>query len=289
MKFSIIIVTYNSEKFIGACLESIFRETKEPDFEIIVIDNDSRDQTIPIIKKFPRVLLIENKQNIGFAKANNLGLKKATGDYVLFLNPDTEVKNQAIDRLVRRLEQNPNVAMATGALFYPDGLRQPNIKRHPTIASQLLIALKLTRLPWPLATLQKYLAKDFNYTAASEVEQIMGACMLGRRQQLKSVGGFDEDYFIWFEDIELCLTYDKRGWPIIYYPEAVFIHHESTSFKTNSPLLNQRRFLKSLRTFAKKHWFPTGYFLILLATPLAIMITAIGLMLGARPKTQSEL
>lgn len=286
---SIIIVTYNSKRVIEACLASIIRETTRYSFEIIVSDNGSSDGTIELVKNFKDVALILNNKNLGFAKANNIGLKQAGGAYVLFLNPDTEVVSGAIDILIDHLNNEPNIKMATGALVYPDGRRQPNIKQNPTLGSQLMIALKLARI-WPRAkTIQTYLARDFNYQEPSLVEQIMGACMMVRSEDIKKINGFDEDYFIWFEDIELCLVYQKRGWPIKYYPNTKFVHHESEAFRRTSPLLNQWRFLSSLRLFARKHWFPFGYILIVLCKPIAIILTVLGLIIGARPKTQSEL
>ncbi len=286
---SAIIVTYNSEQVIKACLDSIFRETTRHSFEILISDNGSTDQTVKIVHEQPKINLIENNANLGFAKANNLALKQATGKYILFLNPDTEVKNGAIDILLDKMETDQNIHMATGAIFYPDGRRQPNIKRHPTRISELLIALKLTRLPRQFKSMEKYLARDFDYTKPSTVEQIMGACMLARRDDLAKLGGFDEDYFIWFEDIELCLAYAKRDWPIMYYPDATFLHHEGASFCRANPIKNQWRFLASLRTFARKHWSRVWWLVFLVFTPIALILTIIGLLAGARPKTQSEL
>ena len=286
---SAIIVTYNSERVIKACLESIIRETKRHSFEIIVSDNDSKDQTSKIVSEFNNATLILNNANLGFAKANNIGFKQADGKYILFLNPDTEIRDGAIDILLDKMEQDASARMATGAIFYPDGRRQPNIKRNPTPISQLIILLKLTRLPKQWRSLNTFLAKDFNYDQEASVEQIMGACILIRYDDFKKIGGWDEDYFIWFEDIELCLAYQKRGWMIKYFPQAKIYHHESEAFRRQPPLRNQRWFLRSLRIFAKKHWLPFGYILICLTTPIAIILTIIGLILGSRPKTQSEL
>lgn len=288
---SVIIVTYNSERVIKTCLESIIRETTRHSFEIIVSDNVSKDRTSEIVQQFKEVQLILNNANLGFSKGNNIGLKQAEGKYILFLNPDTEVKDGAIDILIDGFEQDQNIKMATGAIFYPDGRRQPNIKRNLTLLSllELFLALKSGTATLHFRSLERHLLKDFDYNKQQPVEQIMGACVMVRQNEILEIGGWDEDYFIWSEDLQLCLDYQQKGWLIIYMPTAHFIHHEGDAFKAQARLWKQLNFLRSTIIYASKNWPLYQKILVWLLSPFALLLSLFMALVGARPKTHSEL
>ncbi len=288
---SIIIVSYNSERVIKACLDSIIRETTRHSFEIIVSDNGSKDKTSEIVHSFSAAHLILNNANLGFAKANNIGLKQASGRYVLFLNPDTEVKDNAIDILVDGFDQDQDIKMATGAIFYPDGRRQPNIKRNLTLLSllELFLALKSGLMTTHFKSLERHLAKDFDYTKKQAVEQIMGACVMVRTAEIRKIGGWDEDYFIWFEDLQLCFDYQKHNWGIFYISTAHFIHHEGHAFKAQARWWKQLNFLRSTIIYASKNWPLHQKLVVWFLAPFALLLSLLMAFIGSRPKTHSEL
>jgi len=289
MDLSIVIVSWNVKELLQKCLSSIFEFTKNMEFEIIVIDNDSQDQSAEmIITKFPQVNLIASKKNLGFAKANNLGLNQAQGKYVLFMNPDMELVENSFPIMFMLMEQNPQAAISTCQLFYPNKQRQDNIKNNPDFCSQAIILLKLHHLFKPKCLLA-YLAKNFDYHKEKTVSQIMGAFMFCNKEKIKQINGWDENFFLWFEEVDLCKRVQEQNWQIIYTPKAKIIHHESQSFKQNSSLLRQKRFTQSMKKYFKKHHNWLEYNLLSFLALISLGLAFISQILKIKPKTQSKI
>ncbi|MFA5318215.1 MAG: glycosyltransferase family 2 protein [Patescibacteria group bacterium] len=292
MDLSIIIVNWNVSNLLRQCLKSIFLFTRDIDFEVIVVDNNSYDGSMQMLNamtfEYSNLQVIFNKENAGFAKANNQGLAIARGKYVLFMNPDMELVENAPKILMNYIEEAGDVSACTCQLQYGDGHRQPNIKRDPGFWSQVWILYKLHHFlkPW---FLKKYLAKDFDYTKEQEVEQIMGAFIFIRRDIMKKIGGWSEDYFIWWEDLDLCKRLRKMGEKIMYVPYARVIHYESRSFNQQMSLAKQKRFNRGLLTYFKKYhnWF--SWFLLKLATLDSLILAWLTQLFKVEPKTQSKL
>jgi GT2 family glycosyltransferase len=223
---SIIIVNWNSADYVSACVESIRRETCAVRYEIIVVDNGSFDGCQErLATEHPTVRFIQNGENLGFAGANNLGAKAAAGDVLLFLNPDTEVLDGAIDRMYCCLATLPDAGVLGCRLLNTDRSTQfSSVFAFPTVLNQVLGADMLQRWTpkagiWGARTL-------FEATEGpSEVEGISGACMMIRRGVFERVGGFSSTYFMYAEDVELCFVVKSAGFRNYHAGFARIIHH----------------------------------------------------------------
>lgn len=274
MKLSVIIVSWNVRGLLRQCLQSLQRSSQALDLEIIVIDNNSADGSrVMVMSEFPQVRLIANDTNRGFAAANNQGLAQATGDYILMLNPDTEVKPSALTILTDQLAERPDVGLIAPALLNPDGSRQRSVRRNPNVADQTAVLLKMINvLPsvWPL---RQYLCWDFDYSQATEVEQLMGAALLFRRSLLDQIGTLDESFYLWFEEVDFCRRVQQAGLKLLYYPAAEIVHHGKASFRQHLTLRLQMMFDRSLLTYMKKHSNPIAVAWLYLMIPFNLLLT----------------
>lgn len=292
---SIIIVNWNVRDLLVECLRSIFKKTAEIDFEVIVVDNASNDSSGAAIRQAfnaeilaGKLLLIENKKNQGFSRANNQGFKEAKGRYLLFMNPDMEFSENSGKIMVDYLDAEPAISLATGRLLYGDRTLQPNVKRFPELADQALILLKLHHF-WPTKSLKKYLAKDFDYTKPAEVDAIMGAFTFIRRELMEQLGGWSEDFWLWWEDVDLCYRAKKSGAKIMYLPITSVVHYEGKSFAQVASVKKQKRFILGVLTYFKKYHSLTSYILLILIAPVSLALAYISEIFGIKPRPQSHL
>lgn len=227
---SIIIVNWKSQAFVRNCLTSICANVGSLTHEILVVDNASFDGCDEMVRsEFPHVLFIQSEYNLGFAAANNLAFVRSSGRNVLFLNPDTEIRGAAIQELVSALECLPNAGMVGARLLNSDGSLQTTcITAIPVILNQTLNSRYLRRT-FPLWKIWGMRALFENNPAPVPVEAISGACMLARREVIHHVGGFRTDYFMYAEDMDLCVTISQGGWKIYYVPDAAIVHHAGGS------------------------------------------------------------
>ncbi len=254
MDISVVIVNWNVKELLQKCLESVFQYQHSYRVEVIVIDNASSDDSVEMIRgKFPQVQLIENEKNIGFAAANNQGIKMAKGRYIFALNPDTEIKENTFQVLIQTATEYPKAGMIGCKLLNPDNSTQNSVRRDPTTKALWQIALKIPKLIGNTNAIKNYLATDFNYQMEQEVEQIMGACMFIKKEMLNEIGLFDESFFIWFEEVDLCKRARNAGWNIIYTPKTHIVHYGGESFKQELTLKKQKMFFKSALIYLKKH------------------------------------
>ncbi|EKD75979.1 MAG: hypothetical protein ACD_43C00264G0004 [uncultured bacterium] len=257
MQLSIIIVSWNVKALLQRCLTSVYQYTTELEFEVFVVDNASHDGSADMVAtEFPQVHLIRNSVNKGFGAANNQALHLARGEYILFLNDDTEIFSNIFETLYQKMSELPQtVAMLGCQLTNPDGSIQESVRSFPTLWDQSIILLKLHHL-WP-NLIQKYVCKDFDYTREQSVDQVMGAFMWARTQPIKAIGGFDEKYFVWFEEVDMQKTLRQRGYSILYTPLVSCLHVKGQSFKQVRKPKAQLMFNKSLRYYFQKNhsWF----------------------------------
>ena len=221
---SAIVVTYNSAGQIEACLDAL---RNEAGWQRIVVDNASQDDTVERAQKSdPAARVIKNPKNIGFAAAANQGARLASGNILLFLNPDAIAQSGALDALAKALEQE-GVGAVGGALSHSRGEvdRGFSVRRFPTMLSMAAEILLLNRL-WPSNPSNRdYRCLDLDYAKPQEVDQPAGACLAVRREAWTSVRGFDEGFFpIWFEDVDLCRRLRVHNWKILFCPSACFLH-----------------------------------------------------------------
>jgi GT2 family glycosyltransferase len=277
MKLSIIIVNWNTKTFLENCLNSIFKKNKNLDYEIIVVDNDSKDSSKDYLSKIKneKIKVIINERNLGFAKANNLALKEAKGEYLLFLNPDTEFLEDSLEKIINFMEENKDCGIMGVNLIDKDNKTQLSVRNFPTLSSQILILLKIHHLFPNLKPLANYFLYDFDYTKKQEVNQVMGAFLVTKREIIKKIGGFDENFFLWFEEVDFCKRVKEAGFKIIYNPSIKVKHYGSSSFKQMLPFKKQLIFNKSLIYFFKKHHPVWQVIILKMIQPISLILALI--------------
>jgi len=271
---SIIIVNWNAKEYLLGCVESICG-TGAKGWEIIVADNGSIDGSGREAKEtFPFIQVIQNRENLGFAKGVNQGLQKASGRYVLLLNPDTRVKNGAIQQLLSFMDRCSDAGIAGAQLLNPDGSKQNSIARFPSLATELLNKSLLRRL-FP----KTFPGKERNYSEPIEVDSVIGACMMVRRRALDQVGILDEDYFLFLEETDLCYRMKRAGWKIYHVPQAQVDHFQGKSAEEVKKKARVE-FYRSRYHFFKKTRGTWQWFILLIGLLIKLMaefvLTGIG-------------
>jgi len=237
MDLSVIIVSWNVCELLRRCLQSVYRSLDPRTlgdspltFEVFVVDNASRDGSLSMLRReFPEVRVVANERNLGFTAANNQALRLASGRYLLLLNPDTEVVGDALPRLVKYMEEHPEVGVVAPQLLYPDGGVQPSRRRFPTRLTGLIESTPLQRVFRGSDTLRRYYVSDVADDQEQEVDWVVGACFLVRATTTREVGFFDERYFMYSEELDWCYRIKTAGWRVTYLPNARVIHYEARS------------------------------------------------------------
>jgi N-acetylglucosaminyl-diphospho-decaprenol L-rhamnosyltransferase len=249
---SIIIINWKSQAFVNNCLASIYANAGQLSLEVLVVDNASFDGCQEMVQSsYPQVIFIQCEQNLGFAKANNLAFGRSSGRTILFLNPDTELQGPALERLVAGLETNKDVGMVGAHLLNSDlSLQTTCITAIPTILNQLLNVDSLrSRFPtWKIWRMRPLFQQS---SLPVQVEAISGACMLAHREVVEQVGAFSTDYFMYAEDMDLCVKVVHAGWKIYYVPDARIIHHAGGS----SELREENHFSNIMLRTSLIHFF----------------------------------
>ena len=231
MDVSIIIISYNTCRLTLECIESVYKQTEDIDFEIIVVDNTSSDGSADeIAKKYPKVILLRSKENLGFARANNLAADQSTGDYLLLLNSDTVVLEGSIQKLFSFAESRPDAGIFGGSTFFADGSRNPSsCWSKPTLWSTFCIALGLTFLFRKTRVFNSESYTWWDWSIPREVDIISGCFLLIRKKLWDKLSGFFPDFFMYGEDADLCLRSWNNGSKCIVYPDAKIVHYGGAS------------------------------------------------------------
>lgn len=258
MKASIVILCWNDKKVIDDCLRSIYEETQSIDFEVIVSDNGSDDGSIEFIRqKYPAARVLENGENLGFARGNNAGIEHSSGQYVLILNPDTIIHDRAIEKLVAFADCHPEAAAFGCRVLNRDGSYQGPARPFPTIFRDWIAALYLR----PLARLSDRFTSDkyvgWNGDTFRTIDWQSGCCVMFRADTLKRLGGFDRQFFYHFEEVDLCRRVWNAGFPILYTPEAVITHLGGQSVNRFPVRFELERYRSRYRYFYK-HFGASG-------------------------------
>ncbi|WP_298494515.1 glycosyltransferase family 2 protein [uncultured Algibacter sp.] len=268
MKLSIIILNYNVQYFLELCLRSVEAAIKNLEAEIIVVDNDSEDNSCEMVKKlFPKVKLIENKENFGFSKGNNIGVLQAKGEYLCILNPDTVVAEDTFVKLLEFAKNKNKLGIVGCRLKNGSGLFLPESKRN---IPRVNVALRKI-----LGYSKSYYATHLSKKDIGEVAILVGAFMLIKKEVYNAVKGFDEDYFMYGEDIDLSYKILKAGYKNYYYGDTTAIH-----FKGESTLRDKnyaRRFFGAMQIFYEKHFKQNLFFdmVVWLGIKLAFLLRRI--------------
>jgi GT2 family glycosyltransferase len=249
------IVNTNSKGLLLACLASL-QQTVAKDVEIVVLDNASEDGSVDAVRaRFPDVRVIAQRHRAGFAANHNTVIRSTSSRFVYVLNEDTTADDWALDRLAAYLDRNPRVAAIGPRLVYPDGSHQDSAWRFPSPAVASLGLLTLGRVG----------IKQSNGNAARAVDWIMGAAILLRREALDEVGLFDEGYFLYSEEVDLCLRFRRAGWDVHYFPGATVVHHES-QYSAEIPERRINEQWRSRHRYWRKHHSSAGARIAALAT-----------------------
>jgi GT2 family glycosyltransferase len=226
MDVSIIIVSHNHARYLPACLSSLKIRCGELATEVLVIVNLPGDGSAQVAREYlPSAQVIENSAPRGFAANNNIGIRLSRGRYVLLLNPDTVVEENAIGKLVAFMDAHPKAGICGPQLCFPDGRIQPSCRRFPTWRSVLARRTPLRRLLWNSRLNARHLMADFDHDREQAVDWMLGACLMARRAAIDEVGMLDEGYTLYVEDIDWCYRMRQRGWDVYYVPSARVIHH----------------------------------------------------------------
>jgi len=273
VQLTISIVSYNTKALLNNCLDSIYKNIKNISFEVIVVDNNSTDGTIEMLEeKFPRIKLIKNKENVGFAKANNQAILKSRGKYFLLLNSDTVVLPGSIEKMMEFMDSNLEAGAVSCRLIFPDGSPQPWINVYSNMGTNLWIILlrvfqvkRLISKPGWRRFLIKYFKRILgkainsyfdcyrNGQVIREVDFGSGACLLVRREVIEKVGLLDENFFMYYEDADWCIRIKRAGWKIYFLSNVKIIHYEGKSSNDLIWRISPPRY-KSACYFFKKYY-----------------------------------
>lgn len=229
LDLSIIIVSWNVRDLLRDCLRSIEATIGDLSLETIVVDGASADGTVDMVRaEFPAVRLIACDDNVGFPRGNNIGLAQARGRAVLLLNPDTVVLPGALQAMVAHLRENSDIGAVGPMLLNTDGTHQSSRRRFPTLGTMVYESTWLESVA-PAAVLDTYYARDLPDDRIADVDWLTGACIMVPAAVVEQVGGLDEGYYMYSEELDWCHRIKDAGWRIVYYPEAVIIHHVGKS------------------------------------------------------------
>lgn len=272
MKLSIIIVSWNVVDKLRVNLNNLFLSETQYDYEVIVVDNNSSDDTCEMIKsEFPQVKLIENNDNLGFARANNIAIKKVKSGYVLLLNPDMQVRPDTIENMINWFITNDNVWLASCHLVDQNDQTITNVRKFPTLFDQLMIVLKVPHI-FP-GVLSGYLRKDFDYSQDSKVDSVRGGFFMLNLKNFRDMPLLDERYFLWFEEVDFCRQVKASGGDVYYSNAAKCTDLVGQSFKQVKRFTTQKYFRDSMLKYFYK-WQGAFPFVVLYIAWIPMIILA---------------
>lgn len=275
---SIIIVSYNTKKITLECVKSVIQYTKEVSFEIIIIDNNSSDESVSAIAKLnnSKIKIIQNTENKGFGRANNQGIKEAKGRYVLFLNSDTLLEGTVLDRMIMWMDERPDIGISSCKLLNKDHSVQGTGGYFPTLP-RVFSWMTIQDLPFvdsiikPFHPMKEksFIKGDTFYTSPKELDWVTGAFMLVRSEVFDSVSGFDNDYFMYTEEVDFCYRAKKKNWKVYYNPKWSIIHYGGASGTVEKSIAQE---FEGVKLFYQKHYSRLSYTLL----RYLLMIGALG-------------
>ena len=260
MKLSVVIVSYNVRSFLTACLDSVQRALEGIEGEVFVVDNHSTDDTIEVVSHdYPWVHLINNKENLGFSKANNVAIRQAQGEYVLLLNPDTVVAPDTLRGVLQFMDQHPEAGGAGVRMHNADGTLAPESRR--AIPTPFVAARKM------LGFDKRYYMSHLSWDVPAQIEALSGAFMMLRHQAIQQVGLLDEDFFMYGEDIDMSFRLLKGGWQNWFLPFDIVHYKGQSTRKTDFRYVHV--FYQAMLIFFRKHY---SHLSIFFALPVKVAI-----------------
>lgn len=282
---SVCIVSWNVRDDLRRCLASL---ANREECECIVVDNASHDGSQEMVaREFPNVQRIANQRNEGFSKAVNQAIQKAKGDILYVLNPDTVVFPDTLRNLQTFFDAHEQAGIVGTKILHPDGAIQKSVRAFPTFSSQFLVLLKLHNFFPNFGSVKKYYRWDMDYEQEQEVDQVMGASFAIRRESLRDIGMFDEKFWIWFEEVDLCKRAKNAGWKVYYTPTVVVRHEKGKSFAQVSRLKRQFWLERSMDYYFSKHHSKFERYILWAAYPFGLLLAvASSLVLFFVPKNK---
>ena len=258
MDLSVSIVSYNTRGLLERCLSSVFRETRGLEFEVFVTDNASSDGSAEMVRsKFPQVRLTANPENRYFGRAHNQALTRAQGRYAVILNPDLELRGNALKTLVDFMDANPKAGAAGPRILNADGTPQGSGDRLPTFVYGLFEALLLNTL-WPSNPVRSSRRRpEWKRDTRESVESLGGACLMVRRALFETVGLLDEEFLLYWEEVDWCRRIVEAGSEVWFVPEAEVVHSGGASTSLLGKDRRDRIFLQSMLYYYRKHGYGT--------------------------------
>lgn len=271
---SVIIVNWNTKRHLLQCVNSLISSQSNCAQEIIVVDNASCDGSVGAIAgKFPEVKLIKNKENLGFSRANNIGIRASTGRYLCLINSDVVVLNGCIEKLMEFMDKNLSLGIAGPRILNPDRTLQISCRHFPSIWNNLCQSLGLNYLFPKSALFSEPFMKYWAHDAERGVDVLSGCFWMVRRKAIDEVGLLDEDFFIYGEDMDWCKRFHEAAWDVVFYPEAEAIHFGGAS-SSNSPIRFNVEMQKADLQYWRKHHGKSGeliYWMIIFVRQLVRM------------------
>lgn len=265
MDLSIIIVTFNTQKLLIQCIESVVSHSKGCNYEIIIVDNGSEDDSFLEVSKFKRqnislkITIVQNKKNVGFAAANNQGMKIAKGRYILLLNSDTLISSTVLPEMISWLDTQSRIGIASCALKNVDGSEQGTGGYFPTLFRVFAWMFFLEDLPFidqyigpfhPMHTNSFFYKGNNNFVKAKKIDWVTGAFFMIRRKLIEDIGHFDKEYFMYTEEVDYCYRAKDKNWEVFYNPRWSIVHLGGASSSKEFPILSE---YKGVKLFYKKH------------------------------------
>jgi len=272
---SVIIVSFNTREILRACLGRLHESAAGLNLEVIVVDNHSRDASADMVAKdFPSVRLVRSQVNLGFAAANNVGFRIAKGDFILLLNPDAMLETDALHRSLQHMQANPAIGMGGGRLIDNLGRQQPSARLYPSLLNEVLVLSGLAARFPESRFFGRFDRTWDNSDRPARVDWVPGAFALIRKTALDAVGGFDERFFLYYEEVDLCLRMNQAGWSIWYWPDVVIRHAggassktvEHVEFSSTGSQLTLWRMRSALLYYRKHHGAPVTSLVAMLET-----------------------
>lgn len=289
---SIIIVSWNTMEITCDCLRSVFEQTADVGFEVIVVDNASSDNSVEVVKKeFQQINLIVNEENLGFAKANNIGIKASTGRYLFLVNSDIEVLDNCIENMVDFMDDNTKIGMAGPRVLNPDRTLQVSCRHFPSIWNNLCQSVGLNKLFPKIPFFSEPLMKYWPHDEERYVDVLSGCFWVIKREALEEVGLLDEDFFFYGEDIDWCRRFHKAGWDVVFNPSAEAIHFGGAS-SSNAPIRFCIEMQKADLQYWRKHHGRSGLviyaMIIIFRHLLRLVFDSLKYMLSRRERESSS-
>jgi N-acetylglucosaminyl-diphospho-decaprenol L-rhamnosyltransferase len=252
---SAIIVSFNTAALLRQCLADLYANSADVEMEVFVVDNNSKDDSVVMVKtEFPEVKLIANKENLGFAAANNQAWQRSSGEYILLLNPDAFVKQGAVANAVTFLESHPECGICGGRLVKPDGSLDPSARKFPTFLNKLFVISGLSSRFPESRLFSGHEFGNFDHNSVMEVDWVPGTFTMYRREMLEHTGLFDERFYIYYEETDLCQTAKNQDWKVYFLPSAEIVHVGGASSKTRKDHAFDTGALQVVRFRMRSEW-----------------------------------